>query len=193
MIKKTCNLLFLVLAIGSIFVSAIDNEVENKSVERTIDITSQLVKTSYKITLDHKAKKPINNYVFLLPIDECNKLSYFSARDANKKELKFTQSKNAEECSYTMTLTAGNNNPVIFIEAVLTKSLLPFPTQITQAERQLVRYFGNAYLYSPYKTVSQKTTIHLPSRSVESFTQHKPSNQADTQIVYGPYDNIACK
>lgn len=189
---KLSILVLLVALLSFIRANAIDQEVENKNVERVIDLTSQLVKIVYKITLDHKSKKPISNYVFSLPIAECEKLSFISARDSAKKDLKLTTSKSATECSYSMTLPSAAN-PVINVEAVFAKALLPYPTSITQAERQLVRYFGSAYFYSPYKTITQKTTIHLASRSVESFTQLKPSVQSDTQIVYGPYENVARK
>lgn len=189
---KSSIVIYIVFLISLISCTAIDQELENKNVDRTIDITTQLVKISYKITLEHKAKKPINNYVFAVPIKECNKLAFISARDSAKKELKLTLSRSATECSYSMTLSSGSS-PVIYIEAVLSRSLEPYPVEITQAERQLIRYFGNAYFYSPYKTLSQKTTVHLGTKSVESFTQLKPSNQADTQIVYGPYENIARK
>lgn len=184
----------LVLVASTAVLCAVDVEIENKNVDRTIDLTSQLVKVSYKITLEHKSKKAITNYVFLVPSADCDTLSFISARDSSKKELKLTQAKTASECSYSMTLPGGQNaNPVVYIETILSKALQPYPTEITQAERQLVRYFGNAVFYSPFKTLSQKTTIHLASRNVESFTQVKPSVHSDTQIVYGPYENVAGK
>lgn len=189
MARKTSIILLLVFLISSIVCNSIDPDLENKNVDRTIDITSQLVKITYKISLEHKAKKAISNYVFALPINECKTLSFISVRDSAKKELKLTTSRNANECSYSMTWSGSN--PVIYVETVHAKALEPYPVEITQAERQLVRYFGNAYFYSPYKTLSQKTTIHIATRSVESFTQLKPSSQADTQIIYGTYENIA--
>lgn len=188
--RKLSIILLVVYLINSIYGNNIDLEIENKNVDRTIDITSQLVKISYKITLDHKSKKPISNYAFVAPIDECNKLSFISARDSNKKELKLTLAKTATECTYSMTLSAGST-PTLFIETVYAKSLTPYPTEIPQSERQLVRYFGNAYFYSPYKTLTQKTIVHLASKNVESFTPLKPSSHSDTQITYGPYENVA--
>jgi oligosaccharyltransferase complex subunit alpha (ribophorin I) len=191
MIKLSFLAFFVLFASSSVF-SAVDVEIENKNVDRTIDLSTQLVKVSLKITLEHKSKKPITNYVFLVPLIDCDKLSFISARDSAKKELKTTLTRSTNDCSYSMTLPAGQNgNPVVYIETIFSKLLEPFPTEITQAERQLVRYFGNAVFYSPFKTVSQKTTIHLASRSVESFTQVKPSAHTDTQIVYGPYENVA--
>lgn len=193
MLGKLSVLVLLAFISSLINANTIDQEIENKNVERTIDLTSQLVKITYKITLDHKSKKAISNYVLALPINECDKLSYISARDSNKKELKLTNTRNANDCSFTMTLTPAATNPVINIEAIFSKALQPYPVEITQAERQLVRYFGTAQLYSPYKTITQKTVIHLASRGVESFTPVKPSVNSDTQIIYGPYENIPGK
>lgn len=190
MLNKLNILSILSLCVIASVFCAVDVEIENKNVDRTIDIASQLVKVSYKITLDHKSKKTISNYVFLLPASDCEQLSFISARDSAKKELKLSLTKSKDDCTYSMTLPSSSGSPVVYIETVFAKALQPYPVEITQAERQLVRYFGNAYFYSPFKTVAQKTTIHLPSRNVESFTPVKPSAQADTQIVYGPYDNI---
>lgn len=176
----------------SAVLGAVDVDLENKNVDRTIDLTSQLVKINYKITLEQKSKKAISNYVFVLPSSDCDKLAFISTRDATKKELKHTVAKSKTDCTYTLTLPAGQGpNPSILIETVFTKSLQPFPKEITQAERQLVRYFSNAVFYSPYKTQTQKTTVHLATRNVESFTQVKPSAHSETQIVYGPYENTA--
>lgn len=190
--SKASFVTLLVLCICSDVLGAVDVELENKNVDRTIDLTSQLVKVSYKITLEHKSNKPISNYVFLLPSSDCDKLSFISARDSSKKELKLSLTRGTVDCSYSMTLPGVQNpNPVIYIENVFSKALEPYPTEITQSERQLVRYFGSAVFYSPFKTVSQKTTVHLTSRNVESFTPVKPSVQTDAQIVYGQYENIA--
>lgn len=189
-----CSILLVIISCSFLNVeSAIDTEIENKNVDRTIDLASQLVKISYKITLDHKSKKTINSYTFVVPESDRKHLAYISAKDAAKKELKLTEGSTSakEGVSFTMTLTGTAPNPVVYIETVYSKFLQPFPTQIIQSERQLVRYFGNAYFYSPYKTVQQKSTLHLSSRSVESFTQVKPSGQSDTVITYGPYENVA--
>lgn len=191
--NKLSFLSLLVISLSAVVLGAVDVEIENKNVDRTIDLTSQLVKVSYKITLEHKSKKAITSYVFLVPSSDCEKLSFISARDSAKKELKLTLAKGVNDCSYSMTLAGGQPNPVVYIETIFTKALQPYPTEITQAERQLVRYFGNAVFYSPFKTLSQKTTIHLASRNVESFTQVKPAVHSDTQIVYGPYENVAGK
>lgn len=173
--------------------SAIDVEIQNKNVERTIDLTSQLVKISYKITLEHSAKKNINSYSFLVPTNDRNALAYISIRDSAKKEIKPTEETSSNGALFLVNLPANAPTQILFVETVFTKSLLPYPTEIQQSDRQLVRYFGNAYFYSPFKTLSQKTTIQLSSKNVESYTTVKPSSQSDSTITYGPYENIARK
>jgi len=181
--------LMITTLLGLIYICAanqIDSDIENKNVDRTIDISSQLVKISYKITLEHKQGKSISNYVFVLPEKESNHLAFISVKDTTKKELKISESKPG---TFTFSFTASPN-PVVYIETIYTKYLEPYPAQITQADKQLVRYYGNAYFYSPYKALTQKTSIHLASRNVETFTSVKPSTHSDTTITYGAYDNI---
>lgn len=191
------KLIFVILSIFLCLIfnvqsAIIDVEIQNKNVDRTIDLASQLVKISYKITLEHRSKKNIQHYTFMLPAAERKALAYLSVKDSAKKELKYTEETNAEGVTqFTVNVPAGASpNPVVYIETVSSKSLQPHPVEILQSDRQLVQYFGNAYFYSPYKTLTQKTAVHLSSKNVESFTNVKPSSQSDTTITYGSYDNI---
>uniref|UniRef100_A0A673ZTL6 Dolichyl-diphosphooligosaccharide--protein glycosyltransferase subunit 1 n=1 Tax=Salmo trutta TaxID=8032 RepID=A0A673ZTL6_SALTR len=68
---------------------------------------------------------------------------------------------------------------------------LPFPTHITQAERQLVVFQGNHYLYSPYPTRSQTTRVRLASKTVESYTKLGNPSKSDEAIEYGPFRDVA--
>lgn len=177
--------------------SAVDVNVQNKNVDRTIDLTSQNVKISYKISLAHKDKLKVSAYDFLLLDDQRSHLAFISIKDSAKKELKYVEEKSKKGVTFTVNLPASNSPPanvqVLYIETVFTKSITPYPTHIEQNDRQLVRYFGSAYFYSPYTTLTQKTTIHLSSKNVESYTTVKPSSQSDTTLTYGPYDNIPGK
>lgn len=189
MLIRSSGVTFLLVAICSLALASANTEIENKNVEVSIDVSSQLVKSTYKIQLQHKNNKPISSYTFTLPKSDCEKLSFISARDTSKKELKLSSPKTtAEECSYQITVSGTTT---IVLETVFAKALQAYPTAISQNEKQLVRYLGNAYFYSPYKTLSQKTTVNVGTRSVESFTQVKPSAQSDNAIVYGPYENVA--
>lgn len=192
MAKSHLSYLAVICLIWSVQ-SAVDVDIQNKNVERTIDLTSQLVKISYKITLEHSAKKNINSYSFVVPTSDRNALAFISIKDSSKKEIKSTEETSSNGAVFLVNLPANAPTQIVFIETVFTKSLLPHPTEIQQSDRQLVRYFGNAYFYSPFKTLSQKTTIQLSSKNVESYTALKPSSQSDSTITYGPYENIARK
>lgn len=77
------------------------------------------------------------------------------------------------------------------VDVVLTHYLTPFPAEILQKEKQLVKYIGNHHLYSPYKVVKQQTKLLTGSKNIESFTKLKPSSQSDSSIFLGPYENVA--
>lgn len=74
---------------------------------------------------------------------------------------------------------------------ILTRSLEPFPAEISQSESQLVYFRDSAILLSPYHVQQQTTFIKTPSTRVESFTVVEPTKRASTEIKYGPYDNQA--
>lgn len=173
--------------------TTISAAIQNKNVERTIDLTTQLVRIQHRISIENTDKKDINTYVFVVPNENAEQLSYISVKDSSKKELKTVDEKTPEGVRYTVTLQTPSPNPVLYVETVYTKSLIPHPAEIVQSDRQLVRYFGNAHFYSPYKTLSQKTTVQLASKHVESYTTVKPSSQSESTISYGPYENVARK
>lgn len=209
------QLILLVAAVAAFVVvcgaatPTIDAAVQNRNVDRTIDLTGQNVKIVHKITLAHKTKQPITSYQFVLTTKQRSSLAFISIRDAAKKELKYVEStvpapKRAATAataaitgnlvSYVITLPAsatGAANTVLYIETVFTQSVHAFPTEIVQSEKQLVRYYGSAQFYTPYVTLVQKTTLLLSSKNVESYTPVKPSSVVDSTLTYGPYDNVA--
>lgn len=197
--KMRNHFVFVIVTISLVALNVagvqIDSNIQNKNVECTIDLTTQLVEIGYKITLENKATKEWSNvpYTFAVPKEVRDNLAYISIRDALKKELKATEEKTNDGSLFIVSVTSSSPTPVLHVETVFSKSLQPYPTHITQNERQLVRYFGNAYFYSPYKTLTQKTTVQLASKSVESYTTVKPSSQADGIITYGPYENVERK
>lgn len=191
---RACILLVTVLftiAGKNFAATTIDTNVQNKNVERIIDLTTQLVRIQHKITVENTAKKDVTTYAFVIPNEIIDNLSYISVKDSAKKELKTVEEKTNEGQQYIITLANLSPNPILHIETIYTKSLTPHPTQIGQSERQLVRYFGNAHFFSPYKTGAQKTTVQLASKNVESFTAVKPSAQSESTLTYGPYESVA--
>uniref|UniRef100_A0A6Q2X0W2 Dolichyl-diphosphooligosaccharide--protein glycosyltransferase subunit 1 n=1 Tax=Esox lucius TaxID=8010 RepID=A0A6Q2X0W2_ESOLU len=78
-----------------------------------------------------------------------------------------------------------------YIGASVSDIGMPFPTHITQAERQLVVFQGNHYLFSPYPTRSQTTRVRLASKTVETYTKLGNPSKSDDAIEYGPFRDVA--
>lgn len=76
------------------------------------------------------------------------------------------------------------------LETVFTHVLQPYPTHITQAEKQFVVFEGNHYFYSPYPTKTQTTRIKLASRNVESYTKLGNPSRSEDMIEYGPFRDV---
>ncbi|GFQ66461.1 dolichyl-diphosphooligosaccharide--protein glycosyltransferase subunit 1 [Trichonephila clavata] len=175
----------------------------NNKVERNIDIASQLIKVTVKLTLENAGKSPVSSFNYALDPDTKAHLSHFGASqmqddgrvDLKVEELSLNTNKANKDKDTHRILFQNPLNPgkltVVRIETIFTHSLIPYPSSITQSEKQLVLYHGNHYYYSPYVTKTQTTIVTLPANSVESFSKLKPVSHEDNLITYGPYDNVA--
>ena len=75
----------------------------------------------------------------------------------------------------------------VIVEAVYTHVLQPYPTQITQSEKQFVVFEGNHYFYSPYPTKTQTMRVKLASPNVESYTKMGNPRRHRSLLDYGPF------
>lgn len=162
-----------------------------KNADRSIDVGSQLVKISHRLTLANAGPSAVSSFLFPIEPKAVKTLSFFSAQLDKGSEALVSS---LGDKGYTVTLKdalAAGKTVKVLVETVQAHHLEPHPAQISQKEKQLVRYRGNAYLYSPYPVAAQTTKVQLGSSNVESFTKVKPSSQSDSTITYGPYDNVA--
>ncbi|KAL1514367.1 hypothetical protein ABEB36_003635 [Hypothenemus hampei] len=192
--------LFLFFSILSLANTAenINSDLINKNVQRTIDLNSQLVKITGTITIENSGKQGISKYLIGFERDLQGSVSYIGVQDSQKNPLKTSEvaviGRGTNELFYQVQLRQSlepEKTITIIFEVIITKALNPYPHSITQKEKQLVRYFGNHYFYSPYKTQNQKTEVLVSSRSIESYSKLKPVAQTDSIITYGPYSDIA--
>lgn len=193
---KSCLGLLLALYLA-IAVECQTSDVSNSKVERTIDLSSQLVRITTRIVVDNSAnKKPLESYLVTFDDNHRNNLAFLSAT-IDKKALQLTKVDDKYwrlELSGSNAIGAGVVAAAATIEvvAVFSHLLSPFPSQIVQSERQLVLFTGNAYFASPYATKTQTTKVILPlTGSIESYTKLKPTAQDGHTISYGPYENVA--
>lgn len=193
----------LVLVFSFVLISNAQIQIEphralvNKNVERSIDLTSHLVKLTATITLENTGTSPISNYLVILEPETAGNLSFISVKDALKEDLRIKSvvvKEHPGKIFYNVHLKqalGASRTAVIFLECVLTGSLVPYPSEIAQKDKQLVRYFGSHYFYSPYQTIKQTTTVTLSSRNIENYTKLKPVSQSESIINYGPYVDVA--
>ncbi|XP_076656577.1 dolichyl-diphosphooligosaccharide--protein glycosyltransferase subunit 1 [Halictus rubicundus] len=176
----------------------IDSDLVLKNVEKHIDLQSQLTKITTRLVLENGSKdRHIRNFLFSLEPKQKNSLSYIAAyREPVRVELKLAEVKvntYPDKTFYKIELKdplSPGRTMSVEVVMVLSHELIPHPKEITQKEKQLVKYMGNIYLYSPYTVVKQTTTVSLPSRNVESYTKFKPVSQSDSMITYGPYEKL---
>ncbi|TMW53022.1 hypothetical protein DOY81_001885 [Sarcophaga bullata] len=165
-------------------------EVINKNVDRILNLSSQLAKETLKITAADDAGKQFNKYSLVIPEEFVSALSYVSVKDGKKKELNVRKETKNDLTYFNVELPAATTSQDFYVELVYSRAIKPYPEEIKQSEKQLVKYHGMLYFYTPYKTVEQKTQVVLSSSNVITYNQTKPYNLAGSKIKYGPYENI---
>jgi oligosaccharyltransferase complex subunit alpha (ribophorin I) len=197
--------LALCLVIGIINADS-SADLVNTKVERLVDISSHLVYITNKINVENTGSSAQKSYTFVVEPSKVKHVSIVSAQLSGPKTKKTVELEARKlnvvkigqesargqlyKIEFKSDLAAGK--PLNFeVEVVLFDELSPFPTEITQAEKQLVLYEGNHYYYSMYKTTKQTTEVKLASEKTESYTQTlKPFSKSGSHITYGPYANV---
>lgn len=198
MLNLICTSLLLAIAQCKINQDTIDSNVVNSKVDRKLDISSHLVKTTTTITLENKGSSPVSSYLFALEPAFQSSLSFLTATSKDAKD-KLEVSKTAvsgqsDKVFYRIKLDSSvdaGKTLAFVVEAVYAHVLKPFPSEIAQAEKQLVVLEGNLYFFSPYKTVSQTSSVTTANSNIESYTNTKPVSVSDTTISYGPFEDKA--
>nr|CAG4638394.1 EOG090X04O4 [Cyclestheria hislopi] len=172
-----------------------NDELVIKNVDRAIDVSSQLVKISHRLTLQNNGKSTIKQFSFPIQPDARKYLSFLKAKLLEGKDsiLKTTEKDINQVPTWIVDLKEGlepGKTVKVRVDTVFAHHLKPHPAEISQKEKQLVTFQGSAYLYSPYKVTTQTTKVVLSSSNIENFTKVKPTTQSDSSITYGPYDDI---
>ncbi|KAL4656008.1 dolichyl-diphosphooligosaccharide-protein glycosyltransferase subunit 1 [Arapaima gigas] len=189
----------LLLAAGLLCTRVAEGSLLNEEVKRTVDLSTHLAKITTEVLLSNSGGSAVNSFVVALEPELAPHLAFIgvtvsgSEEKDSSLELKETSLKGRSGKFFEVQLPstlAGGNKLRVQIETVLSHVLRPFPTHITQAERQLVVFQGNHYLYSPYHTTIQTTRIRLASKNVESYTKLGNPSKSDEIIEYGPFRDI---
>lgn len=169
-----------------------------QNADRVIDISTQLVQITDKLKFENTGASPSKYIIFTTDSYMKEHLAFIGATTGkDSTPLKVVQAKLLDKPDILVhkvellaPLDVGKGVEVE-VETVFTKYLVPFPSEITQKEKQLVKYIGSHYLFSPYKVSKQIAKVVLASKNVESFTKLKPFTQSDNSISFGPYEGTA--
>lgn len=179
---------------------SVNKDIINKKMDRKIDVSTQLVKISNKITLENSGTAgsggPVKSFLLALTQEEKDNVAFINAQSGGTNlKLSETRVQEYREIAFYKVELKDALQPGktvnIEVELSLTHFLEPYPAMIQQGEKQLVRYNGNHYILTPYATTSQTTTVTLSSPNIESYSRLKPTTHTDTSITYGPYEGVA--
>lgn len=175
----------------------IDSSLVNTKVERVIDLTTHLAKFTTTITLTNKGSSGVNSFLYVVDPQHRDNVAYIGAwlKDQEEDKLDVAETTVANQIGKQFwrvqlpnKLNAGKSMTVV-VEALFSHLLQPYPTQITQAEKQYVRFSGNLVFFSPYKTDTQTTKVTVATSTIESYTKTKPVSATDNAISYGPFES----
>ncbi|KAM4722555.1 dolichyl-diphosphooligosaccharide--protein glycosyltransferase subunit 1 [Rhinophrynus dorsalis] len=187
--------LFCFLAV--LTVSSLAQDLVNEDVKRTVDLSSHLAKVTAEVTISNPGPSSARSFLVTLEPELASQLAFIGVKGDEEEDgyLEIQESsikgKSGKHFSvkFGSSLSPGSKTKVS-IETTFTHVLQPYPTQITQAEKQFVIFEGNHYFYSPYVTKSQTTRVKLASRNVESYTKLGNPSRTEDIIEYGPFKDI---
>jgi len=189
---------FVVCNAAKVRKDSINNDIVITNVERKIDISTHLVKTSASVTVENKGKTSAGFFLVTVEPSLQNQLSYISASIKGGEETQVLQvsqttvdgqsDKQIWRVQFPSALDTGKSITVS-VDTTFSHALVPFPRQVAQSDKQLVVYTGSLYFFSPYKVQTQTTTVTTVSSNIETYTKVKPVSQSENTISYGPYEN----
>lgn len=157
--------------------------VVNDKIDRIIDLSTQLVKITDRIQLSENP----GQYQITLEPSHRERLAYIDAT-IDGQAVKLAEKPDG---SYVADLSQKKIDQPLIVTSVFTKLLQPYPAEIRQNERQLVRYSGSQTTLSPYLTKTSTTKIKLPQPSrLESFTKASKMTAGSSKLVYGPFKDV---
>jgi len=199
MTKKTLILVLGLLSATQAAYDSINKDIVITTCDRSIDMSTQLVKMQHKLVLQNNGQGAVKTFLFSIDPSLKEKVSFIEATFGNndKTYLRVSETKvqsDLDKAFWKVELKsalAAGASTTVNVEVVLGGALQMFPAAITQKEKQLVKLTANLYAFLPYTVTTQSTTVQLASSNVESYTKVKPVSLSDTTVSYGPYSNTA--
>ncbi|XP_050412619.1 dolichyl-diphosphooligosaccharide--protein glycosyltransferase subunit 1 [Patella vulgata] len=194
---QLCILSIILATVSTANQDTISSSIVNTKVDRKIDVSSHIVKIYTTVTVENKGSSTIKSFLFVIDPSLQSKLSFIGAvsksgDDTSKLSVESTRVESQKDkvffrINLASPLAAGKSTTVE-VETIYAHVLKAYPAEILQSEKQLVIFNSNLYFYSPYKTLTQTTSVTTTSSSIESYTRTKPVSVSDNVIKYGPFE-----
>lgn len=195
--------LFLVtITISSSFTIEVNPKIFINNAECLVDLSTQLVKGECRLSLENNDDKPVNSVLYAFEPSIKSHISFISAHQVfesnrlslNVKPVKLSGHEDKQfyqiDFNTSRPLRSKGRAPLV-VEYVLINALYPHPEEITQKDRQLMMFYGNAYLYSPYKSLKSSVKFQTGTRRIEDYTNISPvSFLSSGDVVYGPFGSL---
>ncbi|VVC26266.1 Ribophorin I [Cinara cedri] len=195
------RLFMVAITISATYSIEINPKILINNVECLVDLSTQLVKGECRISLENNDDKPVNSILYAFEPSYKNHIAFVSAHqiyESNRLGLHVKPvallghgDKQFYQIDFNATrpLRLKSRTPIV-IEYVLTNALYPHPEEITQKDRQLMMFNGNAYFYSPYKTLKSSIKFQTGTRRIEDYTIFNPVSLSSGDVIYGPYGSL---
>ncbi|XP_008786685.2 dolichyl-diphosphooligosaccharide--protein glycosyltransferase subunit 1A [Phoenix dactylifera] len=188
----------------SILSSTARSDLVISRVDRRIDLTSHIVRVLSSLKVENVGAGAVSEVLLAFPNSQAENLAtiktiYIEGKGKGQGSSSLPTARVEPEgvppelTFYSVSLPKGlekRETVTLDVLTVFTRSLKPFPEEITQADVQLVLYQDSAHYLSPYAVKVQTLGIRLPSRRVESYTKYPNTKLVESEIRYGPYENV---
>eukprot|EP00124_Ichthyophonus_hoferi_P003388 Ihof_evm6s290 gene=Ihof_evmTU6s290 len=151
------------------------------SVDRTIDLTTQLVKTKSNITITNNGEEAVTHVK--VAFEKLTVGDYAAIRVIHQKNGRIlTPVENdagvpegAHVFSIKLATTLQPKETTsILVRSTVIHGQVAYPSEISQGERQYMVYTGSNYFFSPYTVAKQTTLIQVPL----NFESHETNSGA---------------
>lgn len=204
--RRNINIIGLDLVLLSIAIlcSTVLSDLVISKIDRRIDLTSQIVRSTSTIKVENAGTDPMLEFVLAFPEHQAKNLAMLVALTSEGRgkqkvstgslsiEVVHHEGMPSELTLYSVSLPKGlgkGESLTFDVTAVFTHAIRPFPEKITQDKPQLVMFQESAYYLSPYTVKVQSLTVRLPEPNVESYTKVGNTKVSGSEIKYGPYEN----
>jgi len=194
------SIAFLLFSLALVSCAAIYDGITVKKATRNIDLTTQFSRQNISLSFTNTGSQAASEVYLALDGQTAGHLSLLDIfigdsevpiqatesttidREIHGKKIRFVlyQVKLAKPLAASASLDVR-----AFL--ILTHTQTAFPASISQVEKQLVKYFDNIYIASPYTIQTQTTTVKLATAHIENKSEQSPTSVKGDIITYGPY------